>query len=897
MKNSRKKLKQIISFSLAASMIITSINIIPSHASEEINENHKICDENNLTSTDIESSYKIISKSQKQKDLTLEEAEKDSDNDGLNDGYEQIFGTDSQNPDTDGDGLNDYVEIKLGLNPLSKDTDNNGVSDLLEDTDKDGLNNLNEFKQGTDPGKFDTDGDGLKDGEEVYKYNTSPLLEDTDNDTLNDGDEIKLGLNPLLSSSDGALADSERKIQQILSKDNISIDLLDNNDFIPSLSGSVSGVIDEKVSIENYDKNMLEDSKGILGKAIKINTLDDFEGELNLSYDYKNFIKDNDDDNLNQLKICKYEDDKFVLMNTVKSNEDMTLSCEISNPGVYFILDLEVFLDSLNALPSSMKVYSASSCFSNGEDSTVTNQEESSNENKVLLDDYQYVDVDKSRVEDNNVDSDNDGISDSEELGIKEVRDLSEFKEALLESKGISLDAEEEEESTVEVYSYNSNPTLIDTDYDGIDDSSDSNPKDNTFTGTLKTKQATSTVSYTMDYRNFFKGNTSYNSNISTISSLYSTLAYNKSSFDGLTINQFMEKHGLKDIKSYELKNTYTDSDVSQAYIGHRNVTYNGITKEIIAVVIRGTNGTTTEWESNFDIGSTALKSNFPDWKVASNHKGFDVTATRLLKCLDQYEEAGYLDSSAQKTYWLTGHSRGAALANIMGARLIDDSKEVYAYTFAAPNTTTSNKAANYVGIYNIINKEDLVPQLPMSVWGFNHYGKSYIISIADNYEKEWENLTGIFDYNPDTYGLDDTINKLAAILDNRNDAYVFTCKCHGDDSKDNITIRNYGTSKSSREEAIGKIPSNALQYCAITRYNGTAFWGWDFTVCQKPEYFMQVLAAFMADDINAYRFAVELDIADRYEDAKLAIIKSGIGGIAHPHYPESYYVLSKHVS
>ena len=37
--------------------------------------------------------------------------------------------------------------------------------------------------------------------------------------------------------------------------------------------------------------------------------------------------------------------------------------------------------------------------------------------------------------------------------------------------------------------------------------------------------------------------------------------------------------------------------------------------------------------------------------------------------------------------------------------------------------------------------------------------------------------------------------------------------------SKDDITIINRGTSKNSREEAIAKIPANALPYGKITRY------------------------------------------------------------------------------
>lgn len=896
MKNSKNNLKGIISFSLAISMIMSSINIIPAGGCEKAKEHDK-CSNEVFTLNKDSLKLKTFSETTKQKELTPEEAERDSDNDGLNDGYEQIFGTDPMNSDSDGDNLSDYLEIKLGLDPLSKDSDNDGIIDSLEDTDNDNLNNLDELKYGTNLGKADTDSDGLKDGEEIYKYNTSPLTEDSDNDNLIDGDEIKLGLNPDLSSSDSKVNDSERKIQQTLSKEKISMDLLEDNEFKPSLSGAVCGVLDKKVSIESYDKNMLENSTGIIGGAIKVNYLADSKDELNLSYDYSDFIKNSDSDTLNILKICKYENDEFVLIDTIKNEENKNLSCEISGTGIYFILNVEEFLTSLNSLPSNMNVYSSNSCLSNGENLENTDKENLNNENKVLLDNYQYVDVDKEEVDNNTIDSDNDGISDAEELGKKEVRDLSEFKEALLQSKGIDVDIEDEEESTVEVYSYGSNPTLADTDFDGIDDKDDSKPKDNNFTSTLKTNFATSKVSYNMDYRNFFKGNTSYNKDLSTISLLYSTVIYSKSDIDGMNISKFMEKHGLKDVKDYNLKGKYGDSDLSEAYIGHRKVTYNGTTKEIIAIVIRGTNSSIEEWESNFDIGSTDLKSKFPDWKVSENHKGFDVAATRLLRCLNEYETSGYLDASAKKTYWITGHSRGAGLANIMGARLIDASKEVYAYTFASPGTTTSNKAANYTGIYNIINKEDLIPKLPMSKWDFKHYGKSYTQSIADNYEKEWENLTDIFDYNPDTFGLDDTVNALADIMNNRNDAYVFTCKCHGDGSKDNITIRNYGTSKSSREGAIAKIPSNALPYCAIKRYDGKGIVGWDFTVCQKPEYFMQILASFMAGDINAYRFAVELDVAKRYEKAKTAIVKSGIGGLAHPHYTESYYVLSKHIS
>lgn len=44
----------------------------------------------------------------------------DSDNDGLPDWEEALYGTDPKNPDTDGDGTPDGKEIELGRNPLIK---------------------------------------------------------------------------------------------------------------------------------------------------------------------------------------------------------------------------------------------------------------------------------------------------------------------------------------------------------------------------------------------------------------------------------------------------------------------------------------------------------------------------------------------------------------------------------------------------------------------------------------------------------------------------------------------------------------------------------------------------------------------------------------------------------
>ena len=148
----------------------------------------------------------------------------DQDGDGLTDGEEFVLGTDNLDPDTDGDGLLDGDEVNnLTSNPLSTDSDGDGLEDgdevnfyfsnlTLEDTDGDGLNDGEEINDyNTDPTHNDTDGDGLNDGEEINNYETEPLNDDTDGDGLEDGEEVnEYGTDPLEVDTDGdGLTDGE----------------------------------------------------------------------------------------------------------------------------------------------------------------------------------------------------------------------------------------------------------------------------------------------------------------------------------------------------------------------------------------------------------------------------------------------------------------------------------------------------------------------------------------------------------------------------------------------------------------------------------------------------------------------------------------------------------------
>jgi 2-C-methyl-D-erythritol 4-phosphate cytidylyltransferase len=147
---------------------------------------------------------------------------------------------------------------------------------------------------------------------------------------------------------------------------------------------------------------------------------------------------------------------------------------------------------------------------------------------------------------------------------------------------------------------------------------------------------------------------------------------------------------GLTDSKQWNYSENF------DAYsIARKTITVNGRRCNLIVAALRGTGGV-REWGSN----------------LTQNIGGFETFATEVMESMRAYAK-----NPATDKVLVTGHSRGAAAANILGKLLVEagiaQKKNVYAYTFATPNTTTSADAANYNNVYNIVNAEDVVVTVP----------------------------------------------------------------------------------------------------------------------------------------------------------------------------------------
>lgn len=163
--------------------------------------------------------------------------------------------------------------------------------------------------------------------------------------------------------------------------------------------------------------------------------------------------------------------------------------------------------------------------------------------------------------------------------------------------------------------------------------------------------------------------------------------------------------------------------------------------RTLIFLTIRGTPYSAPEWISNVNVADSTHESTLI-------HEGFFRTQTLIQKALIYYLLKRKIDPDT--TYFLiTGHSRGAALSNLLGAQLADqgyfDTENIYVYTFAVPNVSQQEKVSDpkYNFIWNIINPEDIVPTVPLKIynkkkeWNYGKFGQSKVFANYWNTDPE----------------------------------------------------------------------------------------------------------------------------------------------------------------
>jgi len=238
-------------------------------------------------------------------------------------------------------------------------------------------------------------------------------------------------------------------------------------------------------------------------------------------------------------------------------------------------------------------------------------------------------------------------------------------------------------------------------------------------------------------------------------------------------ISNLYDNLGFKDVDYHNYDVSLSDNSDKVAYSFATKELYDGC--KLVAVVVRGS-GYGAEWRSNFHVGT------------GSKHEGFNTAAEEVYSDLFSYLSSRGLSHNDNVKLWITGYSRGAAVANIVAGRINEtglvNSRNMYAYTFATPNgvKVAETGASNPVhdNIYNIILPYDFIPKVAPEIWGYGRYGQSnivYTVNTSDEttpHEQYFRKITGQ-KYSVDISNVRDANNaaKLLATFAKNQDYYA----------------------------------------------------------------------------------------------------------------------------
>ena len=144
---------------------------------------------------------------------------------------------------------------------------------------------------------------------------------------------------------------------------------------------------------------------------------------------------------------------------------------------------------------------------------------------------------------------------------------------------------------------------------------------------------------------------------------------------------------------------------------------------ELFAVAIRG-HEYKKEWQNNLTIG------------LEGDHQGYLARGTELYSALSAYIS----QYKGEKTIklWAFGYSRAGAMADMLASLILRSDginvnpKNMFIYTFEAPNSLSEEHAIAYENIHNIINSADLVTYIPPNKYGLYRPGKDFEIYDAN---------------------------------------------------------------------------------------------------------------------------------------------------------------------
>ena len=136
---------------------------------------------------------------------------------------------------------------------------------------------------------------------------------------------------------------------------------------------------------------------------------------------------------------------------------------------------------------------------------------------------------------------------------------------------------------------------------------------------------------------------------------------------------------------------------------------------DLIAMSFRGFDYG-AEWSNNLELGKTG------------NHNGFEARANEALTQL-LFECQSFTPAPERIKIWLTGYSRGGALANMVAQKMMTlehpvvAQEDMFVYTFEAPQGLAEENVSDYENVHNLVNSADLVTYVAPKEYGLYRCG------------------------------------------------------------------------------------------------------------------------------------------------------------------------------
>ena len=236
-----------------------------------------------------------------------------------------------------------------------------------------------------------------------------------------------------------------------------------------------------------------------------------------------------------------------------------------------------------------------------------------------------------------------------------------------------------------------------------------------------------------------FWNSTQYNPELAHLMMTFANAAY-----DSVQVGKGYLDLGLTQFEPYNYFNHFS-------VYGTENVCYSIASKVAddgticLLVALRGSGSITDvsqgtlDWLGNLDLGS-ASETNFKP------HNNFNLAADHVCEGISSYLNDKYATSIEEGNvkYFITGHSRGTSVANLVEYKLEPKvgKQNLYGYNFAVPDTGVVSKVTNVKGfnnIFNISNLRDPVSYVPGYTVDMMFALKQWVeTGTLDNQWKKW---------------------------------------------------------------------------------------------------------------------------------------------------------------